>query len=585
MKKIVFVVLLLFASVSVAAVDKHDFLELVENTDYCFDCYTIYKVTKASPEPLQNFGLAFKNKEGSLTSPSFEFSIEQNEIRNETEDIVGQCDEKAFSEPNGTSSPPGFCVKGVKQVQKVKKVFKKTPNINSFHGLYNSAPLGTTFFIKISGKLGKDEAIDNVITLNQYSYPEYAWWNSSFSFRLPINCSSVDNGLPIIVNGRNGFNISGNNQLVWTLCSGGNLSVYYNSHTDYVIANDSGQVPFDVEKGNRAGYNSSGVWTGYRVAYHYNQTSGTNLPDATSNSYSASFSQGTGWTTSGYVGNGYSFNGANDYAGRGSILSSAPTAYTFVSWVYPVDWASSSQPVVYGHQESNKIRNLLYRSASNVRSLVNLNGIDYEAQHPYTNISNNAWHLIASVWNGTHDNFYLNGTLVASVNATGTYQHGSANPIFNLGGNQGIGGYFFKGYLDETRFISSALSSQKLNQMFSNGQGVAGYGTTGDTEINLASEQDGRNAIEQGVVGSELQTYSIETDHQLTIRLLNGSQYTGIFDKYVSSANKRWGFNYDPSTPPSLFFNITPTFYVLQLYNTTFDSISQQVSGFINATN
>lgn len=585
MKKALYLVVLVLVSVSVLAIDKYDFVQMVENTDYCFDCYTIYKITKATSDPLQNLEINFKDDKGDTIGRNLELFIQQDEIKNSTEPIMGPCPQTASQQTNETPYPSEQCYLGEQQVQKIKKTFKAA-SINGFYGLYNSASVGTQFLIKISGKLGKEEAIDNILTFNQYTYPEYAWWNSSFSSRLPINCSNVEHGIPIVVNGKNGFDISGQNQIVWTLCSHANLSVYYNNNNDYVVANDTGQVPFDVEKGTRNGVNAADVWSKYRAVYHYNQTTGTSLPDSTTNAYTATFTQGNGWTTSGQIGSAYSFNGVNDYASRGSILSTTPTNYSFITWVYPVDWTSSSSPALYNHQEANRIRNIIYRSGTTVRSLVNV-GSDTEATHPYTNISTGTWHLIASVWNGTHNLLYLNGTQFAAVSASGSFSGGGANPIFNLGSNQGIGGYYFKGYLDETRFTTTTLTGSQQTQMYQNALGTSGYGNVGASEMNLASETDGRLAIEQGVQQSELQTFAFNTDHQLTIRLLNGSQYTGTFDKFVLSGNKRWAFNYDPDSPAGFpaFVNLTPTFHVLQIYNKTFEEIRVSVSGFVNATN
>jgi len=73
----VLVCMLIFSSVLGAS--KHDFVELVENTDYCFDCYTIYKITKADDTQLTKLGVDFKNTAGEFVLPYYDVSYLKTE--------------------------------------------------------------------------------------------------------------------------------------------------------------------------------------------------------------------------------------------------------------------------------------------------------------------------------------------------------------------------------------------------------------------------------------------------------------------------------------------------------------------------
>ncbi len=59
----------------------------------------------------------------------------------------------------------------------------------------------------------------------------------------------------------------------------------------------------------------------------------------------------------------------------------------------------------------------------------------------------------------------------------------------------------------------------------------------------------------------------------------------GRFDKVVASGSKRWAFNYINTTESHVrMFNLTPSFYVLEMANMTTDNIINDVSNLINST-
>lgn len=101
------------------------------------------------------------------------------------------------------------------------------------------------------------------------------------------------------------------------------------------------------------------------------------------------------------------------------------------------------------------------------------------------------------------------------------------------------------------------------------------------------TETEARNAIIAGLDQSEINgNYTALADHQVAIRLANGTQYAARFDLFIKNANKRWAFNYDANASNlPIFANITPVLYVWQQTNMTTANITNDVSTFINATN
>ena len=86
-------------------------------------------------------------------------------------------------------------------------------------------------------------------TDTKYDACESTWWNVSYSWKIPINCTNIANTtLPIALNGTNGITFNGTNHAIWAYCVP-TLAVYFNNATNYIIANDTALQPFEVEYG------------------------------------------------------------------------------------------------------------------------------------------------------------------------------------------------------------------------------------------------------------------------------------------------------------------------------------------------
>ncbi|MFC1715685.1 hypothetical protein ACFL6S_18605 [Candidatus Poribacteria bacterium] len=106
------------------------------------------------------------------------------------------------------------------------------------------------------------------------------------------------------------------------------------------------------------------------------------------------------------------------------------------------------------------------------------------------------------------------------------------------------------------------------------------------TPLNITCvEDDGRDAIEDGILDAFTTGYTLYTDWLLYVRLVNTSQKQGRFDKLAAYGNQRWAFNYlidaDDHTD---VYNIAPVLYVWEEGNLTDTQIASQVSAFITGT-
>ncbi|MBR9677378.1 hypothetical protein GOV04_04510 [Candidatus Woesearchaeota archaeon] len=108
------------------------------------------------------------------------------------------------------------------------------------------------------------------------------------------------------------------------------------------------------------------------------------------------------------------------------------------------------------------------------------------------------------------------------------------------------------------------------------------------TNCESVDEATGRSLIIEGVEASTIgSSYTAYTDKTVYIRLANGNQYTGVFDKFIVSGNKRWAFNYDENSTAGFptMYNITPVFYVWQTANKSTTALKNGVKNLIDITN
>lgn len=581
-----------------ASAGKHDFVQLIENTDHCFDCYTVYKITKADDVSLSRLGVDFKDAKGDFVIPDYELTYLQTETYVETIDKFVPCSGSMTVHDNDTGEEKtveyeSSCYDSSEEVEKTRSFYVPV-SFDDIKMAFAEVNVGDSFYIKISGRLNKDETVDNILVLNDFVYDEYAWWNASFQYRLNISCSNVTDGLPIVINGSNGFKINSSTQVVWTNClNSTGLAVYFNNYSDYVVADDTSQRPFEVESGNGASYLPVQVWSdGYVGVYHLNGSA----KDSSGHVNGTIMSGVTISSVNCIVGKCYNFTPT---ASQGRIdLGDAFDGYTSMSveaWVY-ADNISTYGNVV-NNAESGAVQSWGLVdgsvSAGGFCFLIYNGSTTRYVPDPYDEpLKANTTYFLAGEYSGSVLSRYRNGTLNGTTVASGVLDDIAAHTY--IGGNaQTTVNTMFDGIIDEVRISNKNRSVSYYSAVYNNMIGTSGYGTLGHEETNWmyitpANESSGREAVLTGVNASGIAgAYTPYYDKQVYERLANGSQYKGTFDVFVVSGNKRWAFNYDQNTSSGfpVFFNITPVFYVWQKYNLTYYQIMADVQAFIDSTN
>jgi len=184
-----------------AAVNKMDYVSLIENTPSCIDnCYTIYEICGGNYNvqlDANNMRFSFKtgkndllrNKEEVNELKDFKIQINDTETLQKWNSnmICNPYNESIYSEINGSW-----------QIN--------TINNCTDYGNYTNYDAETyrTFMpydklvhkdecvkIRVTGKINIGSSVDNIMNLKingiEYDYPEYAWWNASCNYRVQMN--------------------------------------------------------------------------------------------------------------------------------------------------------------------------------------------------------------------------------------------------------------------------------------------------------------------------------------------------------------------------------------------------------------
>jgi hypothetical protein len=197
---------------------------------------------------------------------------------------------------------------------------------------------------------------------------------------------------------------------------------------------------------------------GLVAAYSFNEGTGTVVHDVSGNNNNGTIASAT-WTTTGRYGSALSFNGKSSLVTVPESPSlDLKTALTLEAWVKPTAAASGFQAIIFKEMPTDTAY-YLYRSGF---SAAPLGGVYIGAEQTATATSGltlNSWSHMALTYNGTQEQIYVNGALVASRNQTGTVQTSSG--VLHIGGDS-LWGEYFLGSIDEIRIYNRALTAAEV---------------------------------------------------------------------------------------------------------------------------
>ena len=195
---------------------------------------------------------------------------------------------------------------------------------------------------------------------------------------------------------------------------------------------------------------------GLVAAYAFNEGAGLVSGDASGNANTGTLTNGPVWAV-GKNGGALQFDGVNDRVRvpDANVLDLS-TASTFEAWVYPTvapsGWRTILQKEVdayifCGVQQPEHARQRRDLQRGVLHQRVRASGAAV-----------NTWTHLAATYDGAQIRIYVNGTQVAAVARTGTYEQNN-NPLW-IGGNA-VYGEHFQGRIDDLRIYNRALSSPR----------------------------------------------------------------------------------------------------------------------------
>ena len=194
------------------------------------------------------------------------------------------------------------------------------------------------------------------------------------------------------------------------------------------------------------------------AAYGFNEGSGTAVHDVSGNNNNGTIS-GAQWSTSGRFGSALSFNGTNSLV---TIPESASldlkSALTLEAWVKPTAAPSGFQAILFKEMPTDTAY-YLYRSGFSAAPVGGVYIGGEQTATATTGLTVNSWSHLALTYNGTVEQLYVNGALVASRNQTGTVQ--TSTGVLHIGGDS-VWGEYFLGLIDEVRIYNRALSAGEI---------------------------------------------------------------------------------------------------------------------------
>lgn len=351
-------------------------------------------------------------------------------------------------------------------------------------------------------------------------YEYHPWWNVSYAYRMNISCTSMTDGTPLIINGSGGFEIAGNQQLVWTYCYGDGTALYYNDETDYVVANDTMQLPFEVESGDGTSYSPTGVWDGHLMVQHLEESSGV-ATDSSEYGNDMSLRNTPTQNIPGKFGTAYNFSGGTSNPDHLNISDNPTldtTAYTQILWHKGIE--TNNRCVL--EKSVGRYFMLSDDGGCSGKWIVGWSNGGGEYVCADVEMNDDRWYMVVSRFENDNLSLFINGSLVTSLDPPSNAE--TNNDEMTLGGRTDVAPNSYQGIIDEFRFINATVSDAYISEIWNNAQGVAGYGDLAAQEetsglvVTLSSPADSAEEEFEGI--------TIVCNASSTTTLINASLWT-----------------------------------------------------------
>jgi hypothetical protein len=397
------------------------------------------------------------------------------------------------------------------------------------------------------------------------------WFNTSYVTKFPVNCSKVLNGYPIAINGSQGVTITGEKQIIWTYCMGTGTALYYNSPTDYIVANNTKRLPFEVDIGNETSINATSVWSNYFVAvYHMNDR----------NDSLEKYDWGAGSTnpakSTGFFGNGYTLT-TDAINMTGLQVEHLDNNWTFMVMYNPV----GSTPTTYGGIFYNAVGGdngcMVSGNTSSMRCTSPYPFCDREFTMNWTKTGLVSW--VQGVGGDMHNqSVFLNGSIVSGSDIHCTTWMDDYPVKIGLGDRSGRS---FDGMIDELRVSNSSLDTAYQNYTYHNYLNTAGYGRVTALEY-LADIVYYNNDSVSSILADSTANYFLEINKSAWSNAYAKLVWNGTYINAIKAGTGNWTFTASKLFPNSVGKSITYS-WLMNLSNVNMTLNNQATIGYVQS--
>ena len=231
----------------------------------------------------------------------------------------------------------------------------------------------------------------------------------------------------------------------------------------------------------------STTWTSdYKAVFHFNESTYSGSAGAIKNGKGSNHGTAAGaannLTTSGKIGNAYSFNGTDQKISTSSTVSITGT-FTLSVWVKQLDKTTSSgdQKIMTNQVSSSNTKGVKLGIYNQNGAWSNRPELECNGSYPTSNrsigggttLNNTDWYYIQAVYDGTNIYNYVNGVAERSTGGVAPTDGG----VLHIGTGEGGNTWWFNGLLDEVRVSTNAKSADWIATEYNNQRYPSNIGT------------------------------------------------------------------------------------------------------------
>ncbi len=361
---------------------------------------------------------------------------------------------------------------------------------------------------------------------NGFDFESSTWWNSDWSYRklITINSSQVNATLtnfPILVYNSSDSDLASHAQddgddIAFVLYSDNSTQLnheieLFNGTTGELVVwvnvtslSSSVDTKIWMYYGNStcgSQENIESVWdSDYVMIHHLNETSNPHK-DSTSNNNDGNESGGVNQSATGKVDGADYFDGTNDKVtiNESSTLE-PPNQMTVSAWII-LNELGVQQDIVYKRNLSaapwGSYEFVVWSDNLAYFQWVNNSG-DWHDVNSSTPLVTGQWYYLVGVKNANHLTMYINGSNsgITPVLANGTLYDSDEHVYI---GDQGWGGGYFNGTIDEVRISKTARNSSWINTSYNTMNNTATFLKFGSEQQNIAPTITGEIPSNQSI--------------------------------------------------------------------------------------